>query len=51
MRILVVDDSKVARAVIRKVLGEIGYSVVHEATDGVEAMTKLRESTFDLVMT
>lgn len=51
MRILVVDDSKVARAVIRKVLGEIGYSVVHEATDGVEAMVKLRESTFDLVMT
>ncbi|MHC4848063.1 MAG: response regulator, partial [Planctomycetota bacterium] len=51
MRILVVDDSKVARAVIRKVLGEIGYSVVHEATDGVEAMAKLRESTFDLVMT
>jgi two-component system chemotaxis response regulator CheY len=51
MRILVVDDSKVARAVIRKVLGEIGYSVVFEAADGVEAMAKLRESTFDLVMT
>lgn len=51
MRILVVDDSKVARAVIRKVLGEIGYSVVHEASDGVEAMAKLRDSPFDLVMT
>ncbi|MEM8883154.1 MAG: response regulator [Planctomycetota bacterium] len=51
MRILVVDDSKVARAVIRKVLGEIGYTYVQEASDGVEAFTKLHEQRFDLVMT
>ena len=50
MRILVVDDSRVARAVLRKVLGEIGYSVVHEASDGAEALHKLRESPFDLVI-
>jgi len=51
MRILVVDDSKVARAVIRKVLGELGYSVVLEASDGVEALARLRDSSFDLVIT
>ncbi len=51
MRILVVDDSRMARSVIRKMLGEIGYSFVAEAADGVEAMEKLRHSTFDLVMT
>jgi two-component system chemotaxis response regulator CheY len=51
MRILVVDDSRMARSVIRKVLGELGYSFVSEAADGVEAMEKLRHSTFDLVMT
>lgn len=51
MRILVVDDSKMARSVIRKVLGELGYSFVSEAADGIEAMEKLRHSTFDLVMT
>ena len=51
MRVLVVDDSRVARAVLRKVLGEIGYSVVHEASDGAEALVKLRESEFDLVIT
>lgn len=51
MRVLVVDDSRVARAVLRKVLGEIGYSVVHEASDGAEALVKLRESAFDLVIT
>ncbi|MHC4954794.1 MAG: response regulator [Planctomycetota bacterium] len=50
-RILVVDDSRVARAVLRKVLGEIGYSIVHEAHDGAEALIKLRESPFDLVIT
>ncbi|MHC4940347.1 MAG: response regulator [Planctomycetota bacterium] len=51
MRILVVDDSKFARSVIRKVLGEIGYTFVQEASDGVEALAKLRKSSFDLVMT
>jgi two-component system chemotaxis response regulator CheY len=51
VRILVVDDSKMARSVIRKVLGELGYSFVSEAVDGVEAMEKLRCSAFDLVMT
>ena len=50
-RILVVDDSRVARAVLRKVLGEIGYSIVHEASDGAEALVRLRESPFDLVIT
>lgn len=50
MRVLVVDDSRVARAVLRKVLGELGYSVVHEASDGEEALVKLRESPFDLVI-
>jgi len=51
MRILVVDDSRVARAVIRKVLGEIGYSIVNEASDGAEALVKLRQADFDLVIT
>jgi two-component system chemotaxis response regulator CheY len=51
MRILVVDDSRVARAVLKKVLGEIGYSIVNEASDGAEALAKLREADFDLVIT
>jgi len=51
MRILVVDDSRVARAVLRKVLGELGYAYVHEAVDGVEALAKLRDAAYDLVIT
>ena len=33
MRILTVDDSKVARSVLRKILGEIGYTDVAEAPE------------------
>jgi len=51
MRILVVDDSKVARSVLRKILGEIGYDDVVEACDGVEALEQVKEGPFDLVIT
>ena len=51
MRTLVVDDSRVARAVLRKVLGEIGISDMQEAADGAEALVKLRQSEFDMVIT
>jgi two-component system chemotaxis response regulator CheY len=51
MRILVVDDSKVARSVLRKILREIGYEDVVEAGDGVEALDKVQASKFDLVIT
>ena len=51
MRILVVDDSKVARSVLRKILREIGHEDVVEAQDGVEALDKLQPGGFDLVIT
>ncbi|MHC4549579.1 MAG: response regulator [Planctomycetota bacterium] len=51
MRILVVDDSKVARAVLAKLLKEIGYDDVAEAADGVEALERLDREPHDLVIT
>lgn len=51
MRILVVDDSKVARSVLRKILREIGHEDVVEAQDGVEALDRIKSSEFDLVIT
>ncbi len=51
MRILVVDDSKVARSVLRKILREIGHEDVVEAQDGVEALEKAQPGGFDLVIT
>jgi two-component system chemotaxis response regulator CheY len=51
MRILVVDDSKVARAVLKKILGELGYEDVTEACDGLEALDLLGDGGFDLTIT
>src|SRR5262245_7081928 len=51
MRILVVDDSKVARSVLRKILREIGHDDVVEAQDGVEALEEVQAGAFDLVIT
>lgn len=49
--ILVVDDSKVIRAVIKKTLGLAGVEIdnLYEAQNGKEALTILREQQVDLV--
>jgi len=50
MRILVIDDSKTARAVLRKVLGRIGLTDITEASNGEEGLAALAGSNFDLVI-
>ena len=47
--ILVIDDSKLNRAVIKKVLTDIGMNIV-EANDGIEGLEKLENLKFDLVL-
>ncbi len=49
--ILVVDDSKVMRRVMRNILGSAGLTDVVEAGNGREALKRLDETTVDLVMT
>lgn len=51
LRVLVVDDSTVARAHVRKVLGGLGLSHIVEAADGLDAAVLLGKETFDLVVT
>ncbi|MCB1875671.1 MAG: response regulator [Chromatiales bacterium] len=51
LRVLVVDDSPMARRHIRRVLGNMGIENFAEATNGAEAVTRLQESFFDLVVT
>jgi two-component system chemotaxis sensor kinase CheA len=48
-RILVVDDSPTTRSILRSVLAAKGY-VVHTATDGVDALSRLRTRQVDLVV-
>lgn len=48
-KILLVDDSSQSRAIYRNKLNAAGYSVV-EATNGVEALKYLHDTSFDLVI-
>ena len=50
MRILVIDDSKTARAVLKKVLAEIGYHDVAEATNGKEGLDRVADEPFALII-
>lgn len=50
LRILVVDDSKLARKHIRRVLESMGAQVISEAENGVAAIELLEEQGFDLVV-
>ncbi len=50
MRILVVDDYATMRRIVRNLLTQIGYTEIDEASDGVTALQKLRESKFGLII-
>ncbi|EKD28990.1 MAG: hypothetical protein ACD_79C00125G0003 [uncultured bacterium] len=41
MKVLVVDDSFTTRRIVIKLLGEMNYTDVEEAADGVQAMSRL----------
>ena len=41
MRVFVIDDSKVVRVMLKKILGEIGFNEVFEACNGREALERL----------
>lgn len=51
MKILIVDDFSTMRRIIRNILKQIGFSNVEEAEDGDVALEKLREGSFDFVIT
>lgn len=49
-KMLVVDDFSTMRRIVRNLLKELGFTNVHEAEDGVEALAKLRAEEFDFVV-
>lgn len=51
LRVLIVDDSRMARNLIRRVLSNLGIQFLLEAADGSEAITLLERETVDLVVT
>jgi two-component system chemotaxis response regulator CheY len=50
MKILVVDDYKTMLRIIRNLLKQLGFNNVEEATDGSEALQKMRNTDFGLVI-
>jgi len=50
MPILVVDDYKTMIRIIRNLLKQLGFNDVDDAADGSEALTKLKERTYGLVI-
>lgn len=53
MKVLVVDDSRMMRAVLKRILGQTGIRIdeVHEAGDGEEGFTQASGVLPDLVLT
>jgi len=50
MKVLVVDDYRTMLRILRNLLRQLDFRNVHEATDGTEALLKLREGGFGLVI-
>lgn len=50
MPILIVDDYKTMLRIIRNLLKQLGFNNVDEATDGADALSRLRGKPFSLVI-
>lgn len=50
MSILVVDDYNTMRRIIKNLLKQLGFENVDEATDGANALAKLKEKPFNMVI-
>jgi two-component system chemotaxis response regulator CheY len=51
VRVLLVDDSKLSRNHIRRVLNSLGLQKITESENGAQALTILKDNLFDLVVT
>ena len=50
MKILIVDDSKIAREMLKKTLKSLGYDDFEEAVDGEDGFNKYKQYKPDLVL-
>jgi two-component system chemotaxis response regulator CheY len=50
MKILLIDDSKTMRNIQKAVLGQLGYTEIHEACDGQDALSKVGAIRPDLIL-
>jgi two-component system chemotaxis response regulator CheY len=50
MRILIVEDYKTMLRILRNLLNQLGFKNIEEASDGSEALHKLKSSPFELII-
>ncbi|NDF11727.1 MAG: response regulator [Proteobacteria bacterium] len=50
MPILIVDDYQTMRRIVRNLLEQLGFKNIEEATDGQNALSKLKEKPFKMVI-
>ena len=50
LKALVVDDMMSMRSIVKRALGAIGYEDIQDVSNGKEALEKLREEEFGLVL-
>lgn len=50
MHILVVDDYNTMRRIIKNLLKQLGFDNVDEASDGTDALTKLHDKQYGLII-
>ena len=50
LRVLVIDDMPAVRSVLRKMLGEIGFKEIFEASDGLAGLETLSRAAPDLII-
>jgi two-component system chemotaxis response regulator CheY len=50
INILIVDDYKTMLRIIRSLLNQIGFNNVDEASNGAEALVKLKEKKYELII-
>lgn len=48
-KFLLVDDSKIAREKLCCFVEELGYSIVHQADDGIKALEKFNKIDYDYI--
>ncbi|MBW8182784.1 response regulator [Shewanella nanhaiensis] len=51
LKVLVVDDSKMARNIIKRTISNLGLRLITEAVDGAQAIEIMQDKLFDLVIT
>ncbi len=48
-KILIIDDSKISRLILKRILAELGYNNVLEAVDGPDGLSKYADENPDLI--